>query len=337
MTFIVAEAGLNYEGDVNIARVLVQSAARAGANAIKFQTFNPDLLSTKWAAKFWDIDGPGNTQYEEFISCAQMTLEDYREIKAIADEAGIDVFSTPCDIPSVDLLEKIPVPGYKIASMDITYVQLLAHVASKGKPIILSTGASTLAEVRTAVAILKSGGAPMVSLLQCTSTYPTRLVDVNLRMMQCLMHEFPDLVVGYSDHTTMPFSLHVCVAAATLRAGIIEKHFTFNKSRSGYDHQISADVNDLKRIVQAVRCVDTILGSWKKQPVESEETGQLLGRRSVVTLTEIPAGTHITKDMVGVKRPGTGIPPVFLDKVIGTVVNKTIPADRVITWEMISV
>lgn len=335
-TFIIAEAGCNYEGSYKIAEEMVKAAARAGADAIKFQTFDPDKLVTKRAPKFWDIPGPGKTQYEEFKETLQLNLVQYKKLKKIANRHGILLFSTPSDEKSADMLEELGVPAYKIASMDITHLPFLRYVARKGKPIILSTGASTLNEIEEAVRTTISAGNDNIILLHCISNYPTNPKNVNLKMMTSIMKKFPDFPVGYSDHTTMPESRDIIIAAVAMGAKVIEKHFTFDKTRPGYDHKISADYDDLKNIVQSIRTVEMAMGTETKKPLASEKKVRIFGRRSLVAAKDIPKGTLITKEMITIKRPGTGIQPKFIDKVIGRKAKKNIHCDEVLKWEMIS-
>lgn len=334
--FVIAEIGCNFEDDFKKAKEMVKAAADAGADAVKFQTFNADKLVTKKAPKFWDIEGcPGETQHEEFNAMYQPNLEQFKELKSIADKNGIFIFSTPYDDESIEMMEKLGVELYKISSMDLTHIPLLKDIAKKGKPVILSTGASTIEEIKKAVKTIESAGNKQLSLLHCISSYPTGTSDVNLNMMKDLMKVFPDHTIGYSDHTKMPDSREVIAAAVAMGAKIIEKHFTFDRSRPGYDHEISADYNDLKEIVHSIRTVEKALGSSKKEPTRNEEKMRMHGRRSLVALCNIKSGTVIKKEMVSVKRPGTGIEPKFLEKITGKKAKKDIKEDEVIKWEMI--
>ncbi len=335
--FFIAEAGCNYEGDITKAAEMVQVAAQAGAAAIKFQTFNPERLVTKDAPKFWNIPGcPGATQFEEFAQTPQLAKDQYRTLKKIAANEGILLFSTPSDEESVDLLEAVGVPLYKISSMDLTHHPLLRYVAQKGKPVILSTGASTLGEIREAVSIIEAEGNRQIGILHCITSYPTKPKDVNLNMMKTLMEEFPEYPVGYSDHTVMPTSSSVILAAVALGARIIEKHFTFDKSRPGYDHMISVNYRDLTALLRDITFTQGLLGARERIPLKVEEQARILARRSLVAKTRIPQGTQITAGMLEIKRPGTGISPKFLQEVIGRITIKDIPGDQVITWEEIS-
>lgn len=334
--FTIAEAGCNFEGDIRRAKEMIKAAASTGADAIKFQTFIPEKLVTKDAPKFWEIPGcVGKTQYEEFEEIPQLSFEEYKELKKTADANEIIFFSTPSDEKSADMLQRLEVPIYKIGSMDITHFPLLKHIARKKKPMIISTGASTIDEVKEAVRVIETQSNHQIALLHCITNYPTRVDNVNLNMMKNLMSEFPQYPVGYSDHTKMPESEDILIAAVALGAKVIEKHFTFDKNRPGYDHEISADYSDLRKIIKSIRTVEKAMGAKTKRPIPSEKKARILARRSLVSARDIPKGITITKEMIAVKRPGTGIEPKFLGKVIGKKAKRNIKEDEVITWEMV--
>lgn len=335
--FIIAEIGCNFEGDLDRAKEMIKASAVAGADAIKFQTFNPRKLASKYAEKFWEIEGcPGETQLEEFLSMPQLSFEQYKQLKEEADSLGLVFFSTPCDEESADMLDRIGVPLYKISSMDITHAPLLKHIARKGKPVIISTGASTIAEIQEAVGLVREEGNEQIVLLQCITNYPTEDQNINLRMVTHLKKIFPELLVGYSDHAIPENGEGIISAAVALGAKIIEKHFTFDSKRPGYDHQISADFQMLKRIVSQVRRVEKALGEEYKRPIESEAKARIQARRSIVAIRGILEGTVISKEMLVMKRPGTGIEPKFIDSIVGKKSTRDIKEDEVINWDMIS-
>jgi len=334
--FIIAEIGCNFENDLDRAREMICKAAEAGADAVKFQTFIAEKLTTKTAEKFWEIEGcPGETQYEEFSQMPHLTYEHYKMLQKRADSSGILFFSTPEDETSLELLERVDVPFYKVSSMNITHVPLLRAIAGKQKPVILSTGASTIGKIEAAVRVLRSSGCGQLGLLHCISNYPTADEHVNLRMMCHIKTVFPDLPVGYSDHTLPEEGEGILAAAVALGARIIEKHFTFDNSRPGYDHAISADYNGLKRLVTQIRRVEKALGGLAKQPISSELKARTHARRSIVAAGHIAKGTIITKEMLEIKRPGTGIEPTFIDIVAGRTAQIDIPEDTVLQWSMI--
>lgn len=336
--FFIAEAGCNFEGDLDRAKEMIKMAARGGVDAIKFQTFIPEKLVTRDAPKFWDIKGcPGETQFDEFTQTPRLAFEDYIDLKKFSEKKGILFFSTPSDESSVDLLEEVGVPLYKISSMDITHIPLIKHIAKTGKPIILSTGASTISEIQDAVSVIESEGNMDITLLHCITNYPTRIGNVNLAMMQEIKETFPNYAVGYSDHTKMPESMCVIGAAVALGASVIEKHFTFDKRRPGYDHEISMDYHDLKEISRAIRIVRQCLGDRTKKPVISELKSRKWARRSIVATMAIKKGACITNEMLSIKRPGTGVEPKYIDDVIGTCAKLDIPEDKVIQWVMINI
>lgn len=335
--FLIAEAGCNFEGDLNRAKEMIKMAARNGADAIKFQTFIPEKLVTRDAPKFWDIKGcPGDTQFDEFSHTPRLAFEEYIALKKISEKNNIFFFSTPSDESSVSMLEEVGVPFYKISSMDITHIPLLKCVAKTGKPVILSTGASTIAEIRDAVSVIESKGNNDITLLHCITNYPTKPGHVNINMMQEIKREFPEYAIGYSDHTKMPESTCVIGAAVALGACVIEKHYTFDKKRPGYDHEISMDYADLKEISWTIRVVRQSLGSYNKKPVQTELKSRKWARRSLVAEVFIKMGTQITPEMLSIKRPGTGIEPKYIDKVLGSFSTRDIPEDKVLQWEWIT-
>ncbi len=333
--FVVAEIGANFERSFDRACDMVREAARCGVRAVKFQTYNPETNVTKAAPKFWDVEGTGSTQYEEQKNGLILNEGHYRKLKDIAHKCGVIFFSSVCDKEGVDMLEEIGVPVYKLASMEITNLPFLRYVASKGKPIILSTGASDLDEIKEAVYVMKSTGNHQIILLHCISNYPTALENVNLRRILELQKIFPDIPIGYSDHTIPQITPQVIISGVALGAKVIEKHFTFDSTRPGYDHQISADYTLMKQLVQHCRVVEKALGSSEIRHLPSEERVRLLGRRGAVARKFISKGSIITKDLIIVKRPATGIQPKQLDRLIGKRVRQNIQEDEIITWQMI--
>lgn len=332
--FIIVEIGCNFEGDMDRATEMIRHAAAAGVDAVKFQTFIPEKLCAKSAEKFWEIDGcPGKTQLEEFHEAPLLAREEYRHLQQVAEEAGVIFFSTPEDEGSADLLDTLGVPLFKISSMNITHLPLLKHVARKGKPVILSTGASTVGEIDTAVQTLKDAGCPEIVLLHCICNYPTADENVNLRMISHLREVFPDIPIGYSDHTLPENGEGILTAAVALGARVLEKHFTFDHTRLGYDHKISCDYTGIRRIVAQIRRVERALGDRVKGPVPSEAKARVHARRSLVVNRGVPKGTLLSKGILDVKRPGTGIGPALLECVVGMRLKRDIEADTVLTWE----
>lgn len=333
--FIIAEAGVNHNEQPELALGLIRAAAEAGADAIKFQNYSADRLTTRNAPVYWDVPGAEkvNSQYELFSKLEGLPAETYPLMKKLAEEVGIEFFSSPFSEYDADFLADLGVPAFKIASPDITHLPLLRHVARKGQPIILSTGISTLGEIEEALQVIQAEGNDQVVLLHCTSTYPTPIQDANLRMMATIQAAFPDSPVGLSDHT---YGLTAPIAATALGCQMIEKHFTLDKSLpDSPDHKFGVDPLELKALVDETRAAWQSLGRSAKGPVESEIPARNYMRRSVVSLVDIPAGTRLTADLLACKRPGTGIAPKHFDQLVGRRTKTDIAADEVLQWELL--
>jgi len=329
--FIIAEAGANHDSILERGKELIRKAVEGGADAIKFQTYVAGKLTTKTAPKYWKDDKPKETQYQVFDKLDKLTENDWRELIKLCNELGIIFLSTPFDEESADFLEDLGVPAFKIASADITHLPLLKHVAKKGLPMIISTGMATIDEIKEAVEVIKSTGNKNIILLHCIISYPTAPEDANLRTIKTIQTSFPDIPIGFSDHT---IGISTPTAAVALGAKIIEKHFTIDKSLPGSpDHRLSVDPEDLKLMVDSIRTVEKALGSPIKRPIEAEREGLKYARRSIVADVLIPKGTEITKSMIAIKRPGTGIQPKYLNKVLGRIAKKDIEEDEVLNWD----
>ena len=332
--FVIAEAGVNHNGDIELGRTLIAEAKKAGADAIKFQTYKAGKLATRTAPRYWfEPDDPHGSQFDSFAQLDRFGEEEHRELFRYAREVGILCFSTPFDEDAVDMLDELGVPGYKIASADLTDFPLLEKVARTGKPVILSTGVANVGEVSEAVDLIRHLGTDQIGLMQCTLQYPCEFENANLRMMLHLKSVFPDIPIGLSDHT---LGIAIPQAAVALGATIIEKHYTIDKKLPGSpDHHMSVDPKDLREMMESIRAIEKAMGSYEKRVVEAEKPAHTFARRSVVSSREIPRGTHITRDMLTFKRPGTGIYPKLVDVVVGRIARQDIPEDTVITWEMI--
>ena len=327
--FIIAEAGVNHNGNLEMAKRLIEVAAEAGADAIKFQTFKTDRVITRGAAKASYQEGPvAETQYE-MVKRLELTKDDFLALRDYTKGKEILFISTPFDEESANFLEGLEVPAFKIGSGDLTNLPLLKHIANKRLPIILSTGMSTLEEVKEAVQTISAVGNPDLILLHCTSAYPAAFEDANLKAMITLREEF-QLPVGYSDHT---LGITIPTAAVALGATVIEKHLTLDKSLPGPDHKASLEPDKLKDMVEGVRSVEKALGSPIKGPTDSEKEMIKLSRKSIVAKTNISKGTEIKKEMLCVKRPGTGIAPKHLESLIGRIAKVDIEQDEVITGD----
>ncbi len=329
--FIVAEAGVNHNGSVRLAKKLIDMAKNAGADAVKFQMFSAEKLVTKTAAKAaYQKKVSGKTQYE-MLKKLELSKSEFRALKKHADKVGITFLVSPFDEEAVDFLDGLGVPAFKVASGELTNLPFLEYVARKNKPIILSTGMSTLQEIKEAVATIKKTANKKIILLHCVSNYPAKLEDSNLKAIHTMKKSF-NLPVGYSDHT---IGISASIAAAALGACLIEKHFTLDKNLPGPDHRASAEPDELKELVRRVREVEAVLGSAEKKPAKSEIEIKLIARKSIVAKTNIKKGTIITKAMLTCKRPGDGLAPKFLDKVVGRVAKTDIKKDEKITWKKI--
>jgi N-acetylneuraminate synthase/N,N'-diacetyllegionaminate synthase len=262
---------------------------------------------------------------------AELSREDHQRLFKYAKDIGITIFSTPFDEESVDFLDSLGVPLFKVASGDLTHHALLKHIAVKKKPMIISTGMATLSEVKEAVRIVETAGNKQIILLHCTSCYPCKAKDVNLKSVQTLMRTFP-YPVGLSDHT---LDETAAIALAAMGGGILEKHFTFNKNTRGIDHWLSMDAQEMQQLIAKVRTVETMLGSEKKAPTKAEKITLKLARRSVISTQDIPRGSTITPAMVSIRRPATGIQPKYTAKVVGKIAKYTIKAETPIIWKML--
>lgn len=330
--FIVAEAGVNHNGKFSLAKKMVDAAKKAGADAVKFQVIDAERMITKTAEKaaYQKRNTGGGSQYE-MLKRLELTGWEFRKLAAYAKRKNIVFLSSAFDEESVDLLAELKVPAFKVPSGEITNFPLLSHIAKKRKPIILSTGMSTLEEVAEALKIIKKEGAKEIALLHCVSNYPAETWEMNLRAMETLRDEF-GLPVGLSDHT---LGTAVPIAAAALRANIIEKHFTLNSKMPGPDHRASLEPGEFGEMVACVRDVEMALGKGIKKPTKSEEAVKKAVRKSIIANTDIKRGTEIARSMLTCKRPGDGLAPRFLDKVIGKVARTDIKKDEKIKWKKI--
>lgn len=332
-SFIIAEAGVNHNGSVELAKKLIDAAKEAGVDAVKFQTFKAENVVTQNAEKAEyqkETTGVEESQYE-MIKKLELTDYDFKELADYAKKRSITFLSTPFDSKSVDLLNEINVPAFKVPSGEITNFLLLTHITKKEKPIILSTGMATLGEVEEALNVIRSEGVKDVILLHCVSNYPAKIEDVNLRAMETLKQAFK-IPVGFSDHT---LGITASIAAVALGACVIEKHFTLDRNLPGPDHKASLEPKELKNMVNTIREVERALGDGIKRPTKDEEEIKKVARRSIVARVDIPGGTIITEDMLDVKRPGTGIVPKYFDFIVGMKAKENIKKDEMITRRMI--
>lgn len=328
--FVIAEAGVNHNGDVILAKKLIDLAAEAGADAVKFQTFSTEENVTQSAPKasYQKKTSLRESQFD-MLRKLELSQGEFREIFDYCKYKKILFLSTPFDYASADFLARLPVSLFKISSGEITNVLLLKKVAEFKKPIILSTGMSSLEEVKQAVKLIYLAGNKKLTLLHCTSNYPTKFEDVNLRAIQTLRHEF-NVPVGYSDHTE---GIEVAIAATALGAEVIEKHFTLDKNLPGPDHKASLSPTQLKDLVRSIRNVEISMGDGRKVPRPSENNVKQVARKSVVSLFNIKKGERIKAEMLGLKRPGTGLAPKKLAGLLDKVAKRDISKDTIVKSE----
>lgn len=331
--FIIAEAGVNHNGRLDLALRLVDAAARAGADAVKFQTFRADKLATADAPKalYQKTGTPAAESQLTMLKRLELGPTEHRKVFRRCAEKGILFMSTPFDEDSADFLDRLGMRIFKVPSGELTNPSLLARVARKGKPVILSTGMSTLKEVREAVAFIRRNGNPPLTLLHCVSCYPADPADVNLRAMATMARALR-LPVGYSDHTP---GIEIALAAAALGAAVIEKHFTLDRDLPGPDHRMSLEPDELQEMVTSIRNVSVALGDGVKAPRPKEEETRRVARRSIVLACPAPAGARLTRTMVAFKRPGTGIAPGKLESLLGRRLRRDLEADTLLSRSML--
>ena len=330
--FVIAEIGVNHNGDLTMARALIDVAVEAGADAVKFQTFRADRLVTPDAPKAeYQLQTTGDAESQlEMLRRLELSADAHRELHSYCNERGIIFLSTPFDEEAVDQLDELGVAGFKISSGDLTNSPLLEYVASKGKPVILSTGMSELSELIEAVSVLNTAGCENPVLLHCVSDYPAQPAEVNLRAMQTMRSAF-DVPVGFSDHTE---GIDVALAAVALGACVIEKHFNLDRTLHVPDHRASLEPGELRELVRSIRRVESALGSGRKVPAASEIETAKVARRSLVAARDIPAGATLEREMVVMRRPGTGMSPALLDTLLGHEIAHEISAGTVLEPEM---
>lgn len=327
---IIAEAGVNHNGDLVLAKRLIDAAAAAGADLVKFQTFNADRLVTRSAQKadYQNQTTDSKESQYEMLRRLEISAEMHKELIAHCASRNIGFFSTGFDIESVDLLVSLGQDHFKIPSGEITNLPYLRHIGQLGKSVILSTGMATLGEIEAAIEVLEQAGMPRSNLtvLHCTTEYPTPMAEVNLRAMQGIHAAF-GVAVGYSDHTS---GIEVAIAATALGAAVIEKHFTLDRDLPGPDHKASLEPTELKAMVAAIRNIELALGDGIKRLTPSETRNKPVARKSLVASRPIKSGELFSAHNITVKRPGTGVSPMRWDEVIGRVSSRNFEADELI-------
>ena len=336
--FIIAEAGVNHNNSLARAKDLIKKAAIAGADAIKFQTYKAERLTTKVAPRFWEWKGEPikkGTQYDSYrtMDVDKFPLKHYPELIKTCKKYGIEFISTPFDEDSADALVKFGMKAIKVSSSDVTNLPFLQHLAKHKLPILLSVGASTMGEIEEAVRTIEEAGNKKIVIMQCTLVYPTPDEHANLRVIPTLRAVFPEYPIGLSDHT---IGAAIPPAAVALGACMVEKHYTVDKTLlKSADHWLSVDPAELKEMVTAIRHVEAALGTSRKHVLPAEQHTYLYDKRSLVSACDIKKGVRIMKKMLTHKRPGTGVRPKYRDIVVGRRASVDIPADTTISWEMV--
>ncbi|MCS7166161.1 MAG: N-acetylneuraminate synthase [Gemmatales bacterium] len=332
--FIIAEAGVNHNGDLELAKRLVEVAAQAGADAVKFQTFRTEQLVSHEAplAKYQESNLAKVRTQAQMLKKLELSDSEFRILADYARAQGLIFLSTAFDTASADLLESIGVPAYKVPSGELTNTEFLQYLAKRMKPMIISTGMATLAEVEAAVEAIEACGNDKYALLHCVSNYPAQAEEVNLRAMLTLKTAF-QAPIGYSDHT---IGLIIPIAAVALGACILEKHFTLDRTLPGPDHKASATPEELKQLIDSVRQVERAMGDGRKRPVPSEQDTMRAARKSLVAACDISAGTRLETEHIALRRPGTGLPPSAKPFLLGRRAKRFIAAGTPLTLDMVA-
>lgn len=333
-TWVIAEAGVNHNGDMKLALELIHAAKDSGADCVKFQTFRADDLVSKSSPKAkyqLETTDAKESQYE-MLKALELEADDFARLKEECEKIGICFLSTPYNTSDIDLLESIGTPAYKIASAMSVEPHLLKRVAKTGKPVLVSTGMCTLEEVKNTATTLRQAGCNQFILYQCTTDYPSRLEDVNLRAMQTIARETGALV-GYSDHCQ---SFTASVAAVALGACSIERHFTLDKTLPGPDHKASSNPEEFVQLVRMIREVDTAMGSSEKNPSPREFENKVAMRRGIVARSNLKAGHIISGEDLAFKRPLQGIAPLEYERLIGKQLKADLAKDQPLSWEHIA-
>ena len=341
--YVIAEMGVNFYDTakaLNItpmeaAKMYIDAAAEAGIDCAKFQSYKAGTIVSKNSPAYWDTTKePTKTQYELFLKHDSFGKEEYRELCDYTHLKGMDFTSTPFDYASADYLENM-VDFYKISSSDLSNLPFIKHVGKKGKPVVISVGAAYLSEVDEAVRTLKESGCNNITILHCVLSYPTAPENANLKIIETLKKDFPDMKVGFSDHVAPDETMMTLATAYMLGAEVIEKHFTLDKTLIGNDHYHAGDPEDFKKAIANFKWIDTVLGSGEKTVLDCELIPRREARRSLVLTRNMKVGETINETDLMPKRPGTGISPVYTDIVIGRKVARDLEEDTILTWDMI--
>ena len=341
--YLIAEIGVNYYDIakkkgislIEAGKLMINKAAAAGVDAVKFQTYKAKSLASKYSPAYWDTTKEITpSQFELFKKYDKLDYQDYTFFADECEKLGVDFLSTPFDLEAIDALYDL-VPAYKIASADITNKPLIKKIARKNKPILLSTGASNISEIWQAVEWIIEENNNQIVLLHCILSYPTKYKNANLGMIRNLNNIFPNFIIGYSDHTLPNKAMDVLTSAFLLGANIIEKHFTIDKSLKGNDHYHSMDPNDIIKLNKRMIYITSLYGFDRKKIIKEELDSKKYARRSIVAKLDIKCGEVISKDKITVKRPGMGISPEFWEDIVGKRAYMDIKEDEILNWRMI--
>jgi N,N'-diacetyllegionaminate synthase len=333
-TLIIAEAGVNHNGSLDLAYRLVDAAVKAGADFIKFQTFKTELNVSRKAEKAdYQKKNTQNATESQFdmVRKLELSFDDFLKLKAYCDEKGIGFLSTGFDLPSIDFLDELGLSFFKIPSGEIINKPYLQHIASKKKPVIISTGMANMGEIEEAINIFVEAGLSrdQITVLHCTTEYPTPMEEVNLTAMLAIKEAFK-VNVGYSDHTQ---GIEIPIAAVAMGAKVIEKHFTLDRTMEGPDHKASLEPYELKAMISAIRNIEVAMGDGIKRPSASEIKNMVVARKSIHLKSKMKTGETLTPDHLIMKRPGDGISPMMIDLIKGRKINSDLPADHKLDWK----
>lgn len=341
--YLIAEMGVNFYDTakamgitpMEAAKMYIDAAAEAGMDCAKFQSYKAGTIVSKNSPAYWDTNKePTKTQYELFLKHDSFGAAEFQELCDYTHAKGMDYTSTPFDYASADYLEDM-VDFYKISSSDLSNLPFVRHIGAKGKPVVMSVGAAYLSEVDEAVRALKDSGCKDITILHCVLSYPTDPKDANLRIIETLKKDFPDVKVGFSDHVSPDDTMMTLATAYLLGAEVIEKHFTLDKTLPGNDHYHAGDPDDFKKAIANFKWIDMILGSAEKTVLDCEMIPRREARRSLVLTRDMKAGEVIQAEDLMPKRPGTGISPVYTDIVVGRKLIKDLAEDTILTWDMV--
>lgn len=334
-TLIIAEAGVNHNGDINLAKKLIDIASDAKADYVKFQSFKTEKLTSEGAAlaDYQKLNDPDAGDQFKMLKRLELSIDDHKELMKYARQKNVRFLSTGFDEESVDLLEELGVDLFKVPSGELTNIPLVEHIAKKNKPVILSTGMASLDEIKITVShILKFLDRDKLSILHCNTAYPTPIEEVHLNAMKTLQQEFKT-TIGYSDHT---LGIEIPLAAVALGAQIIEKHFTISRTMDGPDHRASLVSDELKTMISGIRNIEKAMGRFEKKPTASEKPNIIPARRSIYTAAALQSGEKIDQDKLIMLRPGDGISPMELSNVIGKIASRDLPPMQKLKWSDIA-